>query len=671
MREYLLFTLLLNGFFAAAQDTSSILRLDTLPAQGILLNKGWKFQAGDNPEWANSEYDDSRWENINNPTRALYYLPQVRKEPIGWFRIKLHIDSSLLKTPLAFQVYQSIASEIYLNGELLKRYGTVSRNEKEVKAYNPIYEPVGLKLIASEQVLAVRFSVQRNLPYLKSALYHNTFNLRINDVEGAGQFNRIGNRYPVFNSIYIGIFIVLTIIHFGFFHVFRKQKANLFFSFATLSGAISHALWIKAVFAHSVSLRLYTILFDWLFLLTFFNLFLFIAVHQLFIRKRNASFWLIVGYSLGSVAFWPMFHNAGEILAFVLPFIISISAALSIAWRAYRKGHRDARIIVTGLAAYLILYSLFFLIYYKLVPNAVIGFGSDFLLMDAVYQVTALSVPIALSFYLARDFAFTSKELENKLIEIQRLSAEKQQILISQNETLEQQVTQRTKELKRSLEEIKAMQAQLVQQENKQAIERERLRISAELHDDVGGELSAIRLLSEISIPNISPQQRLSKISASSGELVQKMNEIVWALNANNDSLQSLVAYMRRYAVKYLDDSGIRCRFEHPVDLPNFPIDGATRRNIFLLVKEALHNVVKHAGAQNVSIRVALGKQLALTIHDDGKGIGASQLERSAGNGLRNMRQRVKDLGGQMSITNASGTLLSVLVLLLKNHTKV
>jgi signal transduction histidine kinase len=192
--------------------------------------------------------------------------------------------------------------------------------------------------------------------------------------------------------------------------------------------------------------------------------------------------------------------------------------------------------------------------------------------------------------------------------------------------------------------------------EKKQIVESERVRISAELHDDIGGELSSIRLLSEMNISNITSQQQLSKISSSSSELVQKMNEIVWALNVNNDTLQGLLAYMRRYAVKYLDDVGIDCVFTQPQQIPDKEVDGVTRRNIFLLLKEVLTNIVKHSRATNVEIAVNIGSLLQITIHDNGKGIPADMLQSGSGNGLRNMQQRVKELEGTMEIKNQEGT---------------
>lgn len=217
------------------------------------------------------------------------------------------------------------------------------------------------------------------------------------------------------------------------------------------------------------------------------------------------------------------------------------------------------------------------------------------------------------------------------------------------------------------------LQKQKVILERKQAIELERLRISAELHDDVGGELSAIRLLSEMAQMNKAQntEQQFKKISASSADLVQKMNEIVWALNVKNDTLQSLISYMHRYAAKYLDDVGIECKFNQPEVIPDYEVDGAVRRNIFLLVKESLNNIVKHANATCVFIGVELSGQLQITIHDNGKGMSREKMTANTGNGLSTMQKRTNDVNGTMQIINHNGTNIVFLIPLQEIHTKV
>ena len=191
-----------------------------------------------------------------------------------------------------------------------------------------------------------------------------------------------------------------------------------------------------------------------------------------------------------------------------------------------------------------------------------------------------------------------------------------------------------------------------------QAVEQERSRISAELHDDIGGGLTAIRLISEMTLEKTSSDNNrtyLEKISSSANELIQKMNEIVWALNVNNDNLESLVSYTRQYAVTYLDDLGIKCLVETPEEIPNIIVTGNNRRSVFLLVKEALNNVAKHAGASSVDIRFIVNHRLHIQVHDNGKGI-STDLVNSHGNGLNNMRRRILQLKGEMEIVNHGGT---------------
>jgi signal transduction histidine kinase len=202
------------------------------------------------------------------------------------------------------------------------------------------------------------------------------------------------------------------------------------------------------------------------------------------------------------------------------------------------------------------------------------------------------------------------------------------------------------------------LERQKTEFERQQAVEKERARISGELHDDIGGGLTAIRLMSEMMIDKQVPGPQkitLEKISDSANDLIQKMNEIVWALNVNNDNLQSLIAYTRRYAVSYLDDLNLQYKLRMPDDIPDLTVTGKNRRSIFLIVKETLNNVAKHAGAGCVSISVSITDKLSIEVHDDGKGIDLNNL-RSGGQGLANIRKRAAQLEGNIDIRNNKGT---------------
>jgi len=194
------------------------------------------------------------------------------------------------------------------------------------------------------------------------------------------------------------------------------------------------------------------------------------------------------------------------------------------------------------------------------------------------------------------------------------------------------------------------------------AQQEERNRISADMHDDLGAGMTTIRLYSELAKTRIGDQSipEIEKISSSANELLNKMNAIIWSMSSSNDSLGNMVAYIRSYSLEYFEDSGINCHITIPEDLPNVVVSGEIRRNVFLVVKEALNNVLKHAKATEVSItlkRVPDG--LKLFIQDNGTGIDFDKL-RQFGNGLKNMKKRMDDININFSIENNNGTLITL-----------
>ncbi|HXB06092.1 MAG TPA: two-component regulator propeller domain-containing protein [Puia sp.] len=208
---------------------------------------------------------------------------------------------------------------------------------------------------------------------------------------------------------------------------------------------------------------------------------------------------------------------------------------------------------------------------------------------------------------------------------------------------------------------------QRLELENQQAIERERTRIATDMHDDLGAGLSRIKFLSEtIGIKRqqqLPIEEEITGIRRYSHEMIDKMGEIVWALNERNDSLSDLLSYARSYAAEYLLQAGIRCQVEAPPELPSCFVSGEFRRNVYLTIKEALHNIVKHAQAEQVKIRMIVhpGKLLLITIEDDGIGFNQDCI-RPFANGLNNMHQRIAGLGGSLFIYNAGGTTIRLSV---------
>jgi signal transduction histidine kinase/Flp pilus assembly protein TadD len=195
--------------------------------------------------------------------------------------------------------------------------------------------------------------------------------------------------------------------------------------------------------------------------------------------------------------------------------------------------------------------------------------------------------------------------------------------------------------------------------EKQQAITQERNRISADLHDDMGSNLSEIFLLSDVVIRETKATQAKDaamKIANNSRHLLKGMGEIIWVLNSNNDYLESMVAYIRRYAAEYFESSTVKLKINTPVKLPKTQISAEHRRNIFYTVKEALHNIVKHAQATDAEMKIMLGKKvLSIIIKDNGRGIPKGVLNRF-GNGMNNMQSRMTSIKGEFSVQNYKGT---------------
>ena len=185
----------------------------------------------------------------------------------------------------------------------------------------------------------------------------------------------------------------------------------------------------------------------------------------------------------------------------------------------------------------------------------------------------------------------------------------------------------------------------------------ERNRISVDMHDELGSGVTAIRLMSEIVKTKMKDQTlpEIEKISNSANELLNKMNTIIWTMTSSNDTVENLVAYIRSYAVEFFENTSIDCYFTMPASMPPREISGEKRRNIFLSVKEALNNVLKHSQSNIVKINIDVNERLIIEIHDDGVGINMDKL-RKFGNGLNNMKKRMASIDGEFNIENRQGT---------------
>jgi signal transduction histidine kinase/ligand-binding sensor domain-containing protein len=207
---------------------------------------------------------------------------------------------------------------------------------------------------------------------------------------------------------------------------------------------------------------------------------------------------------------------------------------------------------------------------------------------------------------------------------------------------------------------FRRLHARLRVLEQQAALQRERTRIAKDIHDDLGANLTQIAYLGELANQDRGDStlvgERIGKISAAARQSVKSLDEIVWAVNPRNDTLAHLLDYAGQFALDYLRTVGIRCRLDFPTEVPDRELSTDLRHNLFLVIKETLHNIFKHANATEVWLRAVVDEQaLEVVIEDNGRGFDTTP-DNAFADGLRNMSQRMEEIGGSFRIQSQPGS---------------
>jgi signal transduction histidine kinase len=223
---------------------------------------------------------------------------------------------------------------------------------------------------------------------------------------------------------------------------------------------------------------------------------------------------------------------------------------------------------------------------------------------------------------------------------------------------LHHKVQQRTAELRQEMRERE-------QAEHQRALAQERARIARDLHDDLGSNLTEITMLATAGPgskwPAEDAAERMETIAGKSRTLVNALDEIVWAVDPNRDTLASVARYLASYAEEFLSGLKMACRVQIPNSFPDLVVSGEVRHHLFLAVKEALNNAIRHGNANEINFRVRVSADcLVISINDNGSGFDTS--ERSSGYGLLNLRNRLEHLHGRCELesTPGAGTTVSL-----------
>ena len=449
----------LSGELKARENPDIYIPLDSIN-QIHLLDSGWLYKKGDDPDWAFPGYDDSRWDTLS----TLLNVKEIDSSVFngkGWFRLHLKIDTFLFNTVQALLMNQYGASEIYLNGHSITSFGTFSNDTTEEIRYNPKLLPTNFKFADSvHQVLAVRYTHEKARVFSRKYYQHNAgFNLSLSDPKLAIQQLKY---FITSNNFFLGlimIFMILGFIHFLFFLFYRRKISNLYYSIfmfifsslvyaGKLQNAISLNPDVQTKIAFFVSLGL-----------PFFFVTLQGFIYSLFYNKFPVLLW--ISGILGLITATMYFFNFSVSNYFLLGFAILIPLEIiRVVVRAILKKMEGAWILGTGV--------LLFVVFFIGILSLSIFMGGNInvsssgplqILLLFLIVLAILSTPLSMSIYLAQDIARTNQNLEKQLHQVKILSAktieqerEKKKILEGQKEKLEIQVKERTRELEEEKE---------------------------------------------------------------------------------------------------------------------------------------------------------------------------------------------------------------------------
>jgi len=201
------------------------------------------------------------------------------------------------------------------------------------------------------------------------------------------------------------------------------------------------------------------------------------------------------------------------------------------------------------------------------------------------------------------------------------------------------------------------------------AMQKVRNSIASDLHDDIGSSLSSIMLMSEMAgrQPELAASYH-SQISEDAKTIIENMNDIVWAINPDNDSLSQIVVRMQSFAANLLEKKSIALQFESAPEIENLKLGMKERRNFYLIFKEAIHNAVKYSSCNQLKTSIsASGNMITCVVSDNGKGFDTSKSY--TGNGLRNLDKRAREMNGNLQIISTTGKGTMIILSFKTTHT--
>ncbi len=388
-------------------------KLDTAK-NGISFNGKWKYHPNDDTAWAEKNYNDSRWTELNNK----FNMDSIKAgtwKGIGWFRKEFKIDSTMFNKPVAFIVTQWGASDFFLNGKLIKKFGTISRDIEKEKAYNPKSIPFTAVFDTSRiQILAVRYASHNAEKYFERYIATPGFSLAFKNNNNAivYQVDRIFQ--DTFSmTIVCGIVFAFALLHLFIFFFYSRERENLFYALFTGANAIAIGIILFGNNTHLVSDVTFILILSQIIWLSIMFATYDFFLYSIFYKKMPKQFWVIL--ILGAVLSFLLLFIIREIWFFNYifgPFLLLLTAeGLRVIILAIKRKKKNALIIGTGV-----------LVFFLFIISLPLSNTFSIQLPNWVFSLGLLSLPISMSIYLARESAKTKIDLENRIVEVQDLS---------------------------------------------------------------------------------------------------------------------------------------------------------------------------------------------------------------------------------------------------------